>query len=196
MVLVLFFLSTLILIIILFALTSILSIQIDIRNFKLYKDERIVKKTNNDYEVLIYGYIFKKLKIFKYKINSKKMPEKYFKSIKNKVDLSILKSFFSKNFSTLNVKFIEIESLNLNIELGTENVILTSGIVTFFNILISVFLPKLITNYDEKKYKYEVKPIYENKNKIELFLESKITIKLYSLIRALRNYSISKKIVT
>lgn len=196
MVLVLFFLGVIVLITFLIILTSILSIQIDIRNFKLYKEESIKKKINRDYEVFIFGYIFKKVKIFKYRINNNKMHKKYFQKIQNKIDFSILKSFFSNNINISNVKFIEIESLNFNFNLGTENVILTSGIVTTFNILISVILPKIITNYDKEKYRYEVKAIYENKNKIDLFLESKIRIKLFSLIKAFKIYEQSRKMVT
>jgi len=189
MVLVLFFL----IIIILIFLTSLASIQIDIRNFKLYKEEKIPRQTNKDYEVIVYGYIFKKIKIFKYKINDKKMRKKYFENIKKKIDLSILKSFFSNNFDISNVKFVEIESLNLKLNLGTENVIVTSGIVTLSNILISFFLAKLITSYNKEKYKYEVKAIFENKNKIDLFLESRIRIKLFSILKAVKSYNDARK---
>jgi len=193
MVLVLFFLGLIALIFLLIILTSILSIQIDIRNFKFYKEENIDKRINKDYEIFIYGYILKKIKIFKYKINDKKFSKKYFQKIKNKLDFSILKSFVSNNFDDLNVKFFEIENLNLSLNIGTENVILTSGIVTFLNIFISIFLAKTINNYDKKKYSYEVRALFENKNKIDLFLELKIRIKLFSLIKAFKNHNYARE---
>jgi len=193
MVLVLFFFSLIALIFLLIILTSTLSIQIDIRNFKFYKEENIDKKINKDYEIFIHGYIFKKIKIFKYKINEKKFSKKYFQKMQNKLDFSILKSFFANNFDDFNMKFIEIESLKLSLNLGTENVILTSGIVTFSNIIISIFLSKLIDKYDGEKYSYEVRAIFENKNKIDLFLESKIRIKLFSLIKAFKTYNYTKQ---
>jgi len=193
MVLVLFFLGLIALIFLLIILTSILSIQIDIRNFKFYKEENIDKRINKDYEIFIYGYILKKIKIFKYKIKNKKFSKKYFQKIKNKLDFSILKSFVSNNFDDLNVKFFEIENLNLSLNIGTENVILTSGIVTFLNIFISIFLAKTINNYDKKKYSYEVRALFENKNKIDLFLELKIRIKLFSLIKAFKNHNYARE---
>lgn len=195
MVLVLFFLAIIMLIAFLIVLTSVLWIQIDVRNLKLYKEEKIDKRTNNDYEIFIYGYISRKIKIFKYKINNKKISKKYLKKFKNEFDLSILKAFISNNFNLTNVKNIEIESLELHLTLGTENVVFTSGIVTLSNILISILLSKLTTNYSEGKYKYKVKPIYENKNRLELFLESKIRIKLFSFVRAFKSYIKAKRIV-
>jgi len=186
MVLVLFFLISITLIVV---LSATLSLQIVIKNFKYYKEEKVKKKTNKDYEVIVYAYILKKIKIFKYKLNNQKIAKDYFKNINKKIDYSILKSFISNNVDNYNIKFIELENLNLNLEIGTESVILTSGIVAFSNILISLFLPRIITNYDNKKYFYEVKPVYIDKYKINLFLESTIRIKLFSLAKALKNYS-------
>lgn len=193
MILVLFFLGLIIFLLFFFVVTSVVWLQIDIKNFKLYKEENKKRKVNEDFEVLINGYIFKKIKIFQYKINSKsKFSKEHFNRIKNKIDLSILKSFFSKNFDNLNVKNIEINCLDLYVNLGTENVILTSGLVTIFNILISVFLPKT-SNSNPAKYKYEIKPIYENINKLELFVESKIRFKLFSIIKALKSFKSAKE---
>ena len=193
MILVLFFLGLIIFLLFFFVVTSVIWLQIDIKNFKLYKEENKKRKVNEDFEVLINGYVFKKIKIFQYKINSKsKFSTEHFNKIKNRIDLSVLKKFFSKNFDDLNVKNIEINCLDLYVNLGTENVILTSGLVTIFNILISVFLPKT-SNSNPEQYKYEIKPIYENINKLELFLESKIRFRLFSIIKALKNFKSAKE---
>ena len=185
LVLFLFLLSLIIIFTFFIVLTSLITIQIDVKNFKLKTDEKTKIKTNKDFEIFIFGYIFNKIKIFKYKINDKK----YFQGLQNKVDLSILKMFFSNNYNTSNIKFIEIENLNLKLKLGTENTLLTTGIVTFFSIIISIFLPKLIINFDEDKFEYEVLAVYENKNNIDLFLETKIRIRLFSIIKAFKSYN-------
>jgi len=187
------FLCVIILISFFILLTGLLSIQIDIKNFKLYKEEKLKRKTNNNYQVYINVYVFRKIKIFKYRINNKKFPKKYFQKMQNKIDFSILKSFFLNNFNNLNVKIIELESLNLNVEVGTENVILTSTLTTISNILIPIFLSKLITNYNRETHKYVVKPVYGNKNQINLFLESKIRIQVFSFIKTFNSYVNARK---
>ena len=195
MVLVLFFLFIIILLVLSIILTSILWLQIDITNFRLSKEEKQPQKINNDYEVFVYVYILKKIKIFKYKLNNKKVSTKYLKNIKNKLDYINIKKFVSNNFDYSNIKFIEIESLNLQLNIGIENVIATSGIVTIINILISIFLSKVITKFIYNNYNYQVKPIYENNNKIDLFLEAKIKIRLYSLIKTFKSYLNTRKSV-
>lgn len=190
MVLVLFFV---ILILLLITLFSIVSLKIDIKNLKFNKEENNEKKLNDDYEVILYAYIFEKIVIYKYKFKNLKISKEYFNNINKKIDYSILKDFISSNVRKFNMDIIEIEKFNLNMQISTENTILTSGLVTFSNILISIFLPKFISNYNTEKIKYEVMPIYINKNKIELFFEGTIKIKLFSLIKAINSYSKATK---
>jgi len=143
--------------------------------------------------VIVYAFILRNIMLYNYKLNNFKIPKEYFSKINTKVDYSVLKSFISNNFNNSNIRIIEIENLKLNLQFGTQNVIVTSGLVTTFNILIPIILSKLIDNYSNQKYNYEIKPIYENKNKIDLFLETTIKIKLFSIIKALKNYKKARK---
>lgn len=189
MVLVLFFL----LVTIVIFLTSVLWMKIDIRNLKLYKKENLKKRTNKDYEIIIGIYVFRKMKIFQYKINDKKVKKKYFKKLKNKLDIKTLRLFITNNYDYNNLKKIEIEKLKLYMSLGIDDVILTSGVVTLINIFIPIILSKTVVKSIKENYKYEVKPIYQNKNELELFLDLKVKLKLFSLFKALKSYILAKK---
>lgn len=190
MVLVLFFIIFIVLTIVLFAS---LSFKIDVKNLKFYKEENKEKKINDDYEVIVYAYIFGKIKIYNYKLKNIKISKEYFDKFNKKIDYSILKDFISSNAKKSNIQIIEIEKLNLNLQIGTENVIITSGLVTIFNILIPILLSKYIKYYRNDKFLYKVNPIYENKNKIEFFLETTIKIKLFTVFKSLNSYSKATK---
>lgn len=186
MVLVLFFIIFIVFTIVLFAA---LSFKIDVKNLKFYKEENKKKKINADYEVAVYAYIFEKIKIYNCKLKSLQISKEYFNKFNKKIDYSVLKDFISSNAKKSNIQIIEIEKLNLNMQIGTENVILTSGFVTISNILIPILLSKFIKNYSSDKFIYKVNPIYENKNKIEFFLETTIKIKLFTVFKSLNSYS-------
>jgi len=190
MVLVLFFITIFVLIITLF---SSLEFKIDIKNLKYSKTENKKDKINDDYEVIVYAYMFRKIKIYNYKLKNLKFYKKYSNNINSKIDYSILKDFITTNSNKTNIQIIEIEKFNLDLQIGTENVILTSGLVTFSSILISLLLSKFMINCSKEKLQYNVKPIYENVNKIELFFESTIRIRLFSLLKAINSYLTANK---
>lgn len=190
MVLVLFFLILFVLIISFF---STIEFKIDIKNFNLLKEEKKHKIVNKDHEIIVYAYIFKKVKVYNYKVRNLRIPRKYFDNINKKLDYKVLRDFVANNINDLNIQIIELENLNLKLKVGVENVILTSGLVTILNVFISLILPKLISNYTRERFEYEIKPIYENTNKIELFLDTSIRIKLFSLIKALSSYSKARR---
>ena len=91
-----------------------------------------------------------------------------------KSDIDVLKK--------LNPKLQEIK---LELKLGTEDVILTSFLIAIISIIISMLLSKVIEKFDEKKYKYQILPIYNSQNSIKIALEGIIDIKLVNIISIL-----------
>lgn len=145
------------------------------------------------FEMSIGVFILNKVKIFNKNINesdlknaknSKKMVQiknKLLegKSVKEKkknvkMDIDILKSL------NMNLK-----ELNLELKLGTEDVLLTTFLIAIISIIISMALAKVIKKYDEKKYKYLIIPNYNNKNSLKISLNGIIEIKLVNIINIL-----------
>lgn len=105
-----------------------------------------------------------------------KSKEKKKKSINKKVDMEKIKEEIKK----LDIK---LELLNLNLELGTEDCVLTSYIVAIISMIISNILPNVInTNNDLSYYKYKIMPIYSNKNLYKINLNCIINAKLVHII--------------
>ena len=93
---------------------------------------------------------------------------------KQKADVAILKKLK-----------IQLRKINLELKVGTEDVVLTSFLICIISIAISIILSKIIKKYDENKYKYKITPDYNNKNSINLNLTGIIDIKLVNIINIL-----------
>lgn len=185
MVLVFFLLFILLLIIIFFIST----IKINIEKLELSNEvpnTPIIKEA----EISIGIYILNKIRIFKKHINKEKMQD-----MKNSKNMNKIKNKFLKQENIKdkkqNLKFEfdivkqlnpKLQSIDLNLNLGTEDVVLTSFLICIIAIVISMMLAKTIKKYDKDKYKYIVMPIYNDKNSIKIILKSIISIKLVNII--------------
>ncbi len=149
----------------------------------------IIKK----FEMSISVYILNKIKIFNKNIN-----EYDLKSVKNSKRIEQVKNKLLNGKSVKekkkNVKMdidilkrlnINLKELNLELKLGTEDVLLTTFLITIISIIISMALAKVIKKYDEKKYKYLIIPNYNNKNSLKIILNGIIEIKLVNIISIL-----------
>lgn len=77
---------------------------------------------------------------------------------------------------------LKLEKFQLKLELGTEDVIITSFLVMLISSVLAMLLTKAIKHYEKEKYSYEIMPIYENRNVIKLILNGKIEIGVFSII--------------
>ena len=73
---------------------------------------------------------------------------------------------------------INIETLNLNLELGLQNALLTSYTVAIISSAIGIILPHIVKPQDLKQCKYQISPVYNNTDTINLYLNSTINIKI------------------
>lgn len=185
MVLVLFLVFILLFIIILFAST----IKINLESLEVSNEipnTPIIKKL----EISVGIYILNKIRIYKKHINKEDID-----NIKNKKNIDkIKKKFLNGNNikdKKQSVKFdlkllkqlnIKLHNIDLELELGTEDVILTCVLICIIAIAISMVLAKTIEKYDEKEYKYKILPIYNNKNSLKIALKGIISIKLVNII--------------
>lgn len=177
----------------LFVLIILLSnLRISINKLELsneIENTPIIKK----FEMSISVYILNKIKIFNKNIN-----EDDLKSVKNSKRIEQVKNKLLNGQSVKekkkNVKMdidilkrlnINLKELNLDLKLGTEDVLLTTFLIAIISIIISMALAKVIKKYDEKKYKYLIIPNYNNKNSLKINLNGIIEIKLVNIISIL-----------
>lgn len=134
----------------------------------------------------------------KFKIYSKHINKENIKNIKNTKGLDKVKKKFltgnnikdKKQSAKFDLKLlkqlkIKLHNINLELELGTEDVILTSFLICVVAIAISMILAKTIEKYDENKYKYKILPSYNNKNSVKIALKGIISIKLVNIINVI-----------
>ena len=146
-----------------------------------------------DFTIKIGLYLFNKIKIFGVTINKEKFKNrKIFKMLKqqlrnNKLDISLK----SEDMDIFKKSHINLEQVNAKIQIGTEDVILTSAIVGILASAIGIVLGQVIKKYEEGKYRYVILPYYNRKNIFQAELNCIIYVKLVHIIYVI--YMLSKK---
>ena len=163
-----FFLFVFIVIIILVIAIHTSKIGVEIVNLRI--DTQNIKKINEESKIYVYLIIFNKLKLLK-----KNVKDLSFK-IKNKeLDIKILKNKnIELDYKELFQKVkINIKKIDMTVELGTENAAFTAILVGIISSVLGIVI---------RKPKYEIMPIYENKNLFKLRLNGIFTIYLMHYI--------------
>lgn len=129
-----------------------------------------------------------KIKIAQVEIDKDKLinlPMNKIKEKMKKIDVEELKSNelekkqIKRAVKALN---INLEQLNLKLEIGTEDVLLTTILVTLISTGIGVVLPHVIRRYKTGRYYYKIAPIYTNQNKINFDFKCIICTKMVHII--------------
>ncbi len=177
-----FFICTFIILTILLLILSTISIRAEKVEVSNLNEEHKIKY---DYKVYLELYFFNKLKILSIKIDKDKINKLDIKDkIKNvnfrKVKNDVLnKEELKEIIKTLNIDLVK---LNLKIELGTIDVIITSGIIAIIGATLGITLAHVIKEYNKEKLKFEIYPIYQNKNLIKMSLNCIIKVKMVHII--------------
>lgn len=171
-----FFLFVFIIILVIIGLIIIIHtsrVGIEVQNLIIDTEQPQGKKINEESKINVYILIFGKIKIFKNNVKNMKRPD--FK-IKNKnIDIKILQDKDLKiNYKSLlkNI-YLDIEKIDLNAQIGTEDAVLTAILVGIISSILGILI---------KKPKYQVIPIYTNKNFIKIRLDGIFSIYLMQYI--------------
>ena len=167
-------------------LTSTLKIDIEKFNYKSRKKNFIIY-----FEI----YLFNIIKVFSYKIDDFNI-EKIKQNGKNK---KIKRKVKGKKNIEIKIKDIptilklnpRISKLSMHIDLGTENVILTSYMVAIIGSVISIILPYFYKKYEKEKYIYNIYPNYKEGNNLKISINCIIEIKMVHIINVI--YLLMKK---
>lgn len=145
-----------------------------------------IKDIHYDYTILLELSFLGKLTFLKIILNKEKT-----KKINQK--LQIKKKIHKVNWKSvertlpirkmIELLQIELEEFHFYLKIGTENVILTSGIITILSTLLGVILARGIKKYNKEKYEYYILPLYQNRNQINLEFDSKIKFWVVHIIQ-------------
>lgn len=170
----------------LFIVFLLSTLQIEIKNLKI-KNKKITNESRvkDKYEIKITLYFLEKIPLICFKLNNEKIRKI---SNNNKLQKINLKSM-ERNIkldkeiikSIKNIK-IKISKLNLIVDLGTEDVILTSYLIAFIASILGIILPHISKKEEINNISYIINPIYKNTNEYHINLNSIISIKIVHII--------------
>jgi len=163
---------------------------IEIENLIIDTERPKGEKINKESKIFVYLLIFKKIKLFKRDVKNQKI------KFRNKdIDLKLIKNNdlkidYRQLFQRANIYF---DKINLNVQLGTEDAAITAILTGIISTVIGVIV---------QKPKYEIIPIYSNRNFIKIKLDCIISVHLmqyiYKLvsnkIKDLGNENLKKKV--
>ena len=161
-------------------------VEVKIQNIK-YNSEKVKgERLANNYQIIIKILTLEKIPIFRLKINKSKIEKINAKThLKQKIKEEIQKQDIAKAIEMekkydlkklipevyKNIK-LETENINLKIDIGTENVVLTSFIIPIISTILAFTV----------KRNFEVQPIYQNKNIIKFELNGIFSVKMIHII--------------
>lgn len=168
-------------------LTLASTLKIDIRKLNIYNWNKGINKEKLTKEFLINVslYLFGKFKIFNLKIDNNKINKWNIKEKVKNIDFNKMKTDISlekEDIKLLKKLKIDLEKFHLNLSLGTIDMNLTTCINFVFITLVSILLGKNIKQYDENKYKYQILPIYNNRNSLNLQFSCILNVKKVHII--------------
>ena len=166
-----FFLFILVIFTILIIAIHTSKIGIDIKNLIIDTDAE--EKINEDGKIYVYLLLFNKIKLFRK--NVRNIPMKDVKFETSDFDIKIFKNKDIKiNYLELiqNIN-IDIKKIDLNVNIGTEDAGITAILVGILAGILGIII---------KKPKYQILPIYANRNLLKINLNGIFTIYLMHYI--------------
>lgn len=166
-----FFLFILVIFTILIIAIHTSKIGIDIKNLIIDTDAE--EKINEDGKIYVYLLLFNKIKLFRK--NVRNIPMKDVKFETSDFDIKIFKNKDIKiNYLELiqNIN-IDIKNIDLNVKIGTEDAGITAILVEILAGTLGIII---------KKPKYQILPIYANRNLLKINLNGIFTIYLMHYI--------------
>ena len=154
-----------------------LRFEFEIENFSY---SNMLKKTPDNFYIKVRLYIFNKLKFLEIKLDNKKLRKIYNKKKVEKIDTKkVMRNLPKSNKEKLNLlKKINLQKLDLNLEIGTVDIMVTTLIIPF----LSSFLSCLLIKVDNRNCKYRIMPIYVEDFMYKIDLNCIFSLKMIHII--------------
>lgn len=164
-------------------------IKIKFKDFEFSSQNK--EHLNKNYKIEVTIYTFNLIPILKFKITNKKI-QKMFSNEKIKKIINEQKTKIIENRKDIDIEAIkeiknikiEINEMNLNISLGTEDASITAFIVPIISTFIAIFLSQKIERYNDKQI-FSILPIYINQNLINIEFSGIFQIKMIHIINTI-----------
>ena len=170
-------------ILIIISLLLLSTLRININNLQISVIEKEIKF---DYGLYLSLNLFNKIKYLQIKLNKEKISKMQIQSKIKPDQLEKIKQNASNNKEQLKTVIkrlkIKLSKFNLNIDIDTKNVLVTTGIVTLSSIIISNILSRFVKVNKKNDYKYKIIPSYKNKNILKIDFNCIINVKMVHII--------------
>lgn len=186
--LVLIFSWVLIIILLLISIILLSTVKVSIDKLKISNIDNtntILEKIKFDYEFSISLYFLNLVPYLKINLDREKLEKYNLKKDLNDLNLYRLKKDFSIIKGDLKKLDLKLEKFKMKLFIGTEDVLLTTGLIFIISTIIPNVLNKVIKDFDVKKHKYEIRPLYGNKNLFKLNLNCIINTKMVHIIHVI-----------
>lgn len=154
-----------------------LRFEFEIENFSY---SNMLKKTPDNFCIKVRIYIFNKIKFLEIKLDNQKLKKIYSKQKVEKIDTKkMMKRLPKSNKEKLNfLKKINLQKLDLNLEIGTIDIMLTTSIIPILSSFLSYFLVKA----GNRNCKYRIMPIYVERFVYKIDLNCIFSLKMIHII--------------
>lgn len=177
---------TFLILIAVFIIIVLSTIKFEIVDFEL---SNIIQITPKNYKIKLSFYLFEKIKLFSFKLNSERARKMYSKMNIEKFDIEKGRKLLTiKNINILKKLNTRLDYLDLELDLGLEDAIFTTELITLISTVISNILPHIISKYIPNKYRYKIMPIYINKNAYYIKLNCIFQLKIVHIINIIYIY--------
>lgn len=177
---------TFLILIAVFIIIVLSTIKFEIVDFEL---SNIIPITPKNYKIKLSFCLFGKIKIFSFKLNSERARKMYSKMNIEKFDIEKGRKLLTiKNINILKKLNTRLDYLDLELDLGLEDAIFTTELITLISTVISNILPHIISKYIPNKYRYKIMPIYINKNAYYIKLNCIFQLKIVHIINIIYIY--------
>lgn len=131
---------------------------------------------------------FKKIKVLKLKIN-----KKYCKILKFKFEMKSIEKLESNKYMIYLLKNIDklkpnIKKFNLNLSVGTQDMIITIFLIPVLSTILSIFVLKYFSENKTTNFYMNINPNFINVNNFSLKFKAKIklsTIRIFLLLESM-----------
>ena len=170
---ILFFLFILVILLIAVLAIHTSRIGIELENLIINTEANKGKKINKESKIYVYLLIFGKIKLFRK--NAKNMKPPNFKIKNTDIDIKVLKGkdLVINYVEMLKSIKIDIKKIDVNMQIGTQDAAITAILVGIISSILGIVI---------KKPKYEIIPIYSDKNFAKIELEGIFSIYLMQYI--------------
>lgn len=187
----LFFLFVFILLQFIFLCLIFSNLVVDIEECDILYNSSLKKKFDiRKLKINVKIYVFNFIRILNIKIY-----ENYCEIFKIKIQLNALKRlkddkesgwiFVIKNLKKLNP---EVQKININLDIGTEEPIITTFSIPVLSMFFSIILSKSIKKYDKNNYDFKINPIFSGANILFLSGNAKLNFNTMRVVYFIKKH--------